>query len=166
MPDMLVKLYGNRSLDTLEGLPQDSSIQVKQALSLDKEIILDFVRSNFSAAGPGWVGECEASLMRLPTTCFIAEYNKEVVGFACYEATAKGFFGPMGVAEAHRRQGIGRTLMAHVFRAMAHAGYGYAVIPWVSSTYYYRETVGAIEIPDSEPGIYARKIGTQTGRGR
>ena len=159
MVDMLVKLYGNRNIDPADTFPEDSHIQIKQALSLDKEVILDFVRSNFSAASPGWVSECESALMRLPTACFIAEHKNKVVGFACYDATAKGFFGPMGVTEAHRRKGIGRALMASVFRAMAHAGYGYAIIPWVSSTTYYRDAVGAIEIPASEPGIYARRVG-------
>jgi GNAT superfamily N-acetyltransferase len=63
------------------------------------------------------------------------------------------------VTEAFRGRGIARALMAEVFRAMAYEGYGYAVIPWVNATGYYRDAVGAIEIPDSEPGIYVRKIG-------
>ena len=29
--------------------------------------------------------------------CFIATENGKLIGFACYDATAKGFFGPIGI---------------------------------------------------------------------
>jgi len=158
MPDMLVKLYEKNNIDT-ENLRLDNvEIQVKRAMALDKELILSFVESNFYDIGPGWVGECELSLTRLPVSCFIAEYQASVIGFACYDTSAKGFFGPMGVSENFRKQGIGKMLMVNVFRAMAYEGYGYAIIPWVSSASYYRKAVGAMEIMDSDPGIYGQQI--------
>jgi hypothetical protein len=33
-------------------------------------------------------------------------------------------------------------------------GYGYAIIGDVGPAEFYRKTVGAVEIPDSTPGIY------------
>jgi hypothetical protein len=33
-------------------------------------------------------------------------------------------------------------------------GYGYAIVGAVEDTEYYKKTVGALEIPDSSPGIY------------
>lgn len=42
--------------------------------------------------------------------------------------------------------------------AMRDAGYGYAIIGGVGPAEFYRRTVGAIEIPDSNPGIYAEML--------
>jgi len=33
-------------------------------------------------------------------------------------------------------------------------GYGYAIVGAVEATEYYQKTVGALEIPDSSPGVY------------
>ena len=33
-------------------------------------------------------------------------------------------------------------------------GYGYAIIGWIGPGEFYRKTVGAVEIPDSTPGIW------------
>ena len=37
--------------------------------------------------------------------------EKELIGFACYEATARNFFGPMAVLESERKKGVGRALL-------------------------------------------------------
>jgi hypothetical protein len=42
--------------------------------------------------------------------------------------------------------------------AMRDAGYGYAIIGGVGPAEFYRRTVGAIKIPDSNPGIYAEML--------
>jgi hypothetical protein len=39
-------------------------------------------------------------------------------------------------------------------------GYGYAIAGNVSDPGYYQETVGAIEILDSSPGIYKNRVKT------
>jgi GNAT superfamily N-acetyltransferase len=77
-----------------------------------------------------------------------------IIGFACHDATALGFFGPIGVEKSHRKQGTGKALMTACLLDMRLKGYGYAIVGAVEDTEYYKKTVGALEIPDSSPGIY------------
>ncbi len=158
MPDMLVKLYELPNIEQKLKQLHANDIQIKRALTLDTQKILQFVDQHFSDLCAGWVDECELSLKRHPVACFIAVHNKQVVGFACYDTSAKGYFGPLGVAETHRKQGIAKVLIVHALEAMYNEGYAYGIIPWVSSEGYYQKAVGAITIPDSEPGVYKRLI--------
>lgn len=78
----------------------------------------------------------------------------KLVGFACYDATCKGFFGPTGVDDVCRGKGVGTALLLACLHDMRAQGYGYAVIGGAGPVAFYEKTVGAIEIPDSKPGIY------------
>jgi predicted N-acetyltransferase YhbS len=81
-----------------------------------------------------------------------------LIGFACYDATALGFFGPIGVEKSHRKQGTGKALMTACLLDMKLKGYGYAIVGAVEDTEYYKKTVSAREIPDSSPGIYETQV--------
>ncbi len=122
-------------------------------------MLLKFVGDTFSDICPGWVDECNSALLRLPVSCFIAEHDGQVIGFACYDTTAKGFLGPLGTAPDFRCQGIARALIVSAMHAMESEGYGYAIIPWVRFEEFYQKAVGAVSIPDSEPGVYRRLVG-------
>lgn len=76
------------------------------------------------------------------------------MGFACYDATMKGFFGPTGVDERERGQGVGKMLFLHTLHLMRTDGYGYAAIGGAGPTGFYEKAAGAIPIPGSEPGVY------------
>lgn len=157
MPDMLVKLYQLNEDDTAKRLRQ-KGINIKRALIPDKNKIVDFVRSNF---GEGWVGECEYALFNNPPSCYVAVKDKEIIGFACYDATAKGLFGPIGVKETIRHEGVGRALLFSCLHSMKEIGYAYAVIGWVSeATDFYKKAVNATVIEDSPPSksIYSNLI--------
>ena len=80
------------------------------------------------------------------------------MGFACYEATCRGYFGPGGVLEAYRGQSLGTRLLFECLRSMKEMGYAYAIIGGVGPKEFYVKTVGAIEIPDSTPGIYTAPL--------
>jgi len=67
------------------------------------------------------------------------------VGFACYEATCRNFFGPELVHPERRQRGIGRALLLSALHAMRAEGYAYAIIGWASSVDFYRRAVGAFE---------------------
>ena len=96
-----------------------------------------------------------------PTTITLAQRGDTLLGFACYETTHKNFFGPTGVAEAERGQGIGTALLLAALHAMRAAGYMYGIIGWAGPAAYYEKTVGAIVIPDAEPpGSYRGMLGT------
>ena len=145
MPDLLVRLYA------LPGTEAPPPVAIRRAFSAERELVSEWVAQKFSQ---GWASECAGCFSGGRPTCFVATENGQLVGFACYDTTARGMFGPTGVVEAARRRGIGRALLLAALRDMAAFGYAYAVIGGARSTEFYRETVGAIEIPDSEPGFY------------
>ena len=157
MSDMLVKLYDLKMTSRQLEL-ESEGILIKQAMGLDRKKIIQFVSDHFKDICEGWTDECDLAIMQHPSSCFIAAHNKEIVGFACYDATARGMLGPLGVRKEYRARGIAKELIYQCLIAMKHAGYAYAVIGWVSSEEYYAKTCGAITIPDSFPGIYSRMI--------
>ena len=157
MPDMLVKLYGAPLPSRIDALATDG-IAIKRAMALDKAAVLGFVRAAFGESHPSWLGEVEVALLQQPSTCFIAVAQARVIGFCCYDSTARGMVGPVGVDSGYRGRGIAPELLRQTFEAMKAAGYAYAVIGWVGSAAYYAKACGAIEIPDSLPGVYSRMI--------
>jgi len=151
MPDMLVKLYelptANAAAERLATL----GVDVRRALAPEKWIVAPWVRAQFSEY---WVSECEAAFARQPVACFIAVQDTRVLGFACYDATLKGFFGPTGVAPDERGRGVGRALLIAALQAMRAEGYGYAIIGAVGPAEFYAKAAGATLIEGSRPGIY------------
>jgi len=89
-----------------------------------------------------------------PITVYLATRAAEVIGFAGYECTRRGFFGPTGVAENARGQGIGKALLLAALWGLREMGYVYGVIGHAGPIEFYQQAVGAIVIPDSDPGIY------------
>jgi GNAT superfamily N-acetyltransferase len=124
---------------------------VRRAFGAEKDLITRWIEKQFTA---GWANEAEAAFARLPLSCFVAIANEQLLGFACYDVTARGFFGPFGVTESARSQGLGRAILHAALVDMRANGYGYAVIGHATEISFYREAVGAIEIPDSDPGFY------------
>ena len=64
----------------------------------------------------------------------------------------------MSVAERHRARGVGAALLVEAMHAMRARGYAYAVIGAAGPAAFYEKTVGAIAIPDSEPGLYPPRL--------
>ena len=154
--DLLVKLYElEDEIKNLDKLKKDD-IKIVRALALDKSRIIDFIKNEFEI---NWANEFERALFNNPSSCFIAIKDKEVVGFACYDTTGKGFFGPTGVSEKVRGKGVGTVLLLKCLLDMKNMGYGYAIIGGASDAIdFYSKVVGATIIPDSYPGIYSRMI--------
>ena len=150
--DMLVRLYDiPEPSDRITGLRQ-AGIEVRRAIAPERHVIVPWVRQQF---GEGWASESEVSFARLPISCFRAQRGQDVLGFACYDATAKAFFGPTGVLESERKQGIGTALLLMALQAMAAEGYAYAIIGGAGPAEFYAKVVGAVPIAGSSPGIYA-----------
>lgn len=155
MKDLLVKLYDLPDpRPHLEALRR-SGILIRLPLAYEKHQVVDWVHRTF---GPGWASECDVAFSRQPLSCRIATRNSEIVGFACFDSTCKGFFGPLGVAEPTRHLGIGTALLLATLHAMAESGYAYAVIGGVESTAFYGRIVDCMEIPGSSPGIYVDRL--------
>ncbi|MEW6600237.1 MAG: GNAT family N-acetyltransferase [Nitrospirota bacterium] len=155
MPDLIVKLYELPDpRPVIDGL-QSEGVIVRRAMAYEKRQVVEWVDDTF---GEGWAGECDVAFGNSPISCFIATEHSKVTGFACYDSTAKNFFGPMGVAEQARGRGIGKALLLKSLDAMSHIGYAYAVIGGTDSAEFYRKTAGAVEIPGSSPGIYRDRL--------
>ena len=155
MADMLIKLYELEDHWPFVAQQKALGITLRKPIGPEKHDTIAWVADHFSA---GWASEADVALSNKPGTCFVAVKDASIIGFACYDATALGFFGPIGVVKSHRNQGTGRALMTACLLDMKLKGYGYAVVGAVKDTGYYKNTVDAIEIPESSPGIYPARI--------
>ena len=151
MTDLLVKLYDLKDDWTFLDEQEALGISIRKPIGPEKHRTVEWVRLQFSDA---WSSEIDMALANRPITCFIAIQQEQMIGFACYDATALGFFGPTGVAEACRGKGTGKALLLACMLDMKLKGYGYAVIGAVGPAAFYEKVVGAIEIPDSTPSIW------------
>lgn len=151
MPDMLVKLYALPPLEAEIAAQEAKGITIRRALPAEKLYVVKWVSQHFNMH---WQGECDVAFSYLPPTCWIATENQQIVGFACYDTTAKGFFGPTGVSEALRGRGTGKALLLICLHAMRWNGYGYAIIGGAGPVEFYQKAVGATVIEESHPGVY------------
>jgi GNAT superfamily N-acetyltransferase len=153
MPDLLVNLL---RLPTLEQL--DEKVLIRRAQPFELSVVRQFIQQNFSAA---WADETAVGFANKPVSVFIAAIDKKLVGFAAYECTRRAFFGPTGVLESARGHGIGKALLVSSLEGLRDLGYVYAIIGGVGPVRFYQKTVGAIVIPDSEPGIYTDPVASE-----
>lgn len=153
--DMLIKLFDLEDDWHFITGQKSRGITIRKPIGPEKHLVIEWVSATFS---PAWAAEADAALSNRPGSCFAAIEREAFIGFACYDATALGFFGPIGVAEAHRDGGTGSALLLACLLDMKLKGYGYAVAGSVKDTDFFRKTVGAIEIPDSSPGFYRTMV--------
>jgi GNAT superfamily N-acetyltransferase len=146
--DMLIKLYagamGARPLHSV-------AIVCRKPIAPEHDLIVDWVANQFSR---GWASETRVALANRPVTLFIAIRSSAPIGFCCYDTTARGFVGPIGVAESERRSGVGAALLLACLDDMRTLGYAYAVAGAVGAPDFFRRVAGATEIEASTPGIY------------
>jgi GNAT superfamily N-acetyltransferase len=150
MHDMLVRLYALPGLDPALDVLAQRGIAVRRAIAPQKPAVVGWARERF----PSSVAEVETAFGQVPVTCFVALRDSTLVGFACYDVTARNFFGPEGVDAAARGQGIGRALLLSALHAQRAQGYAYAIIGGVGPAEFYAKAVGAVAIEGSTPGIY------------
>jgi ribosomal protein S18 acetylase RimI-like enzyme len=151
MHDMLVKLYDIPEDWSFIAKMEEQEIAVRKPIGPEHQLIVRWVKEKFHAA---WSSEIQNALAGRPVSCFVAIKSKAMIGFACYDATALGYFGPTGVEGKYRGKGVGRALLLACLLDMKLKGYGYAIIGGVGPADYYRKTVNAVDIPDSTPGIW------------
>jgi predicted N-acetyltransferase YhbS len=147
---MLVKLYALPSLERAVAAVASHGIVVRRAIAPERNAVIEWVRAHFASS----VSEVETAFAQVPATCFIALHDGNAVGFACYDVTARNFFGPEGVDASMRGKGIGRALLLCALHAQRAAGYAYAIIGGVGPAAFYEKCVGATSIEGSTPGIY------------
>ncbi|MBI5961462.1 MAG: GNAT family N-acetyltransferase [Chloroflexi bacterium] len=151
MTDMLVKLYELPPLAPALEQCAAVGVDIRRALPVEKHVILNWIAQHFSQH---WVSECDAAMARFPAACFVATEGETLIGFACYDAGAKGIFGPTGVSEQARGKGAGKALLLACLHDMLAQGYAYAVIGWTGPQEFYAKVCGATPIEGSRPGMY------------
>ena len=151
MPDMLVNLLKLPMLDPVMTETDRAWITIRRAQPFEVTQVRNFVERNFSI---GWADEISVGFANKPVSVYITIVDKEIVGFAAYECTRRGFFGPTGIAEGAQSRGIGKALLLACLWDLREMGYVYGIIGRAGPVEFYEKTVGATAIPDSEPGIY------------
>jgi hypothetical protein len=152
MQDMLCSLLSLPSVAEEERrLLETEHIVFRRAMVPDMMRIVDFVKTHASG---GEASECQVCFSRQPVSLFIATRGTEILGYAAYEATARDYFGPTRVLEAERGKGIGKVLLVKALEGLREIGYAYAIIGGVGPVAFYEKSVGAMLIPDSNPGLY------------
>jgi predicted N-acetyltransferase YhbS len=160
MHDMLVRLYDLQSETASRQRVAGAGIVIRRPLPAERSVVQAWVTREF---GSGWAGEVDAAVTRTPATCFIAVRDKRLVGCACWDVSALGFFGPAGVDPLHRGVGIGAALLFVALHAMRAQGYAYAIIGGVGPAGFYEKTVGARLIEGSNPGIFGGMLTSAPG---
>ncbi len=151
MPDMLVRLYDMPDHSDLIAKLRSKGVEVRPALALEKDIVVEWVGKTFSSL---WGTECERGFVHTPVSTIVAIDNGKLIGFASYDCTLRGFFGPTGVDENQRGCGIGKALLFAALRAMWEVGYGYAIIGSAGPQDFYTKYSSAVVIENSVPGVY------------
>lgn len=155
MTDMLVKLYELPSFEEEKEQLEDKGFILKRPIAPEVSFVSKWAKDNFSEL---WGNEVQIAFAKQPITCIVALKEEEIAGFACYDTTTKGFFGPTGVHEKFRGHGLGKVLLLISLKALWEMGYAYAIIGGAGPTEFYKKTVGAIPIAGSNPGIYKNLI--------
>ncbi len=152
MPDMLAKPYDLPIAGPYEASAQAAGVSVRRAEAWDRFLLRRFITQHFNE---GWAAEADFMFSTgHPITGFVAVKDGLVVGFAAYESSRRGFFGPTGVREDLRGCGAGALLLLRSLESMRDMGYGYAIIGWVGPAEFYTRIVGATVIEASDRGVY------------
>jgi predicted N-acetyltransferase YhbS len=138
-------------MDSLQKRVEAVEAIIRVALPPELHLIQSWVREHFSEY---WVSEVTVAMAHQPPGCLVAIVDGQLVGFACYDATARGFFGPTGVAGSHRGKNIGLALFYHTLAAMKSHGYAYAIIGSAGPVDFYVKAVGAVPIEADGEDIY------------
>ena len=155
MPDMLVNLLKLPALEPILDESVSNGIIIRRAQPFEITRVGEFVEREFSVA---WVDEISVGFANKPVSVYIAVVEKDVAGFAAYECTRRGFFGPTGVAGGMRGRGMGKALLIACLWGLREMGYVYGIIGRAGPVEFYEKAVGAIVIPDSDPGIYTNLL--------
>lgn len=155
--DMLVRLYDLPPRERFDASVRELALDLRRARSYEKGQVLDWVRTHFSR---GWADEISAAFARDPISLFIAVQAGEIVGFAAYEVTCRGFAGPIGLHPSLRGTQLCHALSNRVLHAMADDGHAYAFLGGIRPDFapLQRRYFKAVEIPGSTPGIYTSRL--------
>src|SRR5437867_3752745 len=109
MPDMLVRLYDLPDSAAYDAKATAAGIAIRRLEAWDRAALRRFVGELF---GVEWASEADFAFAHgHPITGFVAITDGVITGFAVYESSRRGFFGPTGVREDLRGKGAGASLL-------------------------------------------------------
>ena len=103
---------------------------------IEKERIMSWVLEIF---GPVWSYETVMSFRHKPPGMMIAEQDEDIVGFAGFSSLELEWFGPLGVIEDPKYEGLSTVLLYKALWEMKLRGQRTAVIPWASHLFFYSQ---------------------------
>jgi len=104
--------------------------------AVEKERVMSWALDIF---GPVWSYEIVMSFRHKPPGVIIAEQDEEIVGFAGFGALELEWFGPLGVVEDPKYEGLSTVLLYKALWEMKLRGQRTAVIPWASHLFFYSQ---------------------------
>jgi len=152
MSDMLVNLLKLPGLEPIIRAMDSGGILIRRAQPFEITQVMEFVEKEFFVS---WADEISVGFANKPVSVYIAVIEKQIVGFAAYECTRRSFFGPAGVTQKAQGRGVGTALLLACLWGLREMGYVYGIIGRAGPVEFYEKTVGAVVIPDSDPGIYS-----------
>jgi GNAT superfamily N-acetyltransferase len=155
MPDLLVNLLKLPPLEPLMIEADAKGVLIHRAQPFEITSVRSFVEKEFSLA---WADEISVGFNNKPVSVYVAVVEKQIVGFAAYECTRRAFFGPTGVIENMQGRRVGKALLVACLWGLREMGYVYGIIGGAGPVEFYEKAVGAIVIPDSDPGIYTNLL--------
>ena len=153
--DMLVRLYDLPEIEPIMKKMEAEGITIERAFPPNRMHIVNWVKEHSGVYG---AGEAECCFKGKSPTMFIASRGNEILGYACYNATAPDYFGPTRVLDEEQGKGIGKALLLKCMYALKEEGYGYAIIGYVGPVEFYEKTLGAVKIENSTPGLYHKML--------
>jgi len=155
MADMICSLLHLPDIAPLVAELRAGGIAIRRPNPWEQSKARRFVLEHFSE---GWADELATSFSRQPVSSFVAMQGDAIVGFACYECSRRGYFGPTGVVPALRGRGLGKALFVAALMGLQDMGYTYAIIGDAGPTEFYAKCVGAVAIPIGDGrGVYTMK---------
>ena len=152
MPDILVRLYDLPDPAPYDRRTEAAGVRVRRLDAWDRIPLRRWVGEQF---GENWASEADFAFSHgHPITGFVAMKDGQIVGFAVYESSRRGFFGPTGVREDMRGNGTGASLLFRCLEGMRDLGYAYAIIGGVGPAAFYEKVCGATVIAGSERSVY------------
>ena len=156
MSDMLVKLFTLPPLQPELDKMANAGITVRRPIGPENYAVIEWIKKYFPDSL--WAAEAENAFFNSPKTIYIAlresEKGSEMLGFACWDATVRNFFGPTGVKESERGKGIGKALLLACLHGMREDGYAYAIIGSPGPVEFYEKSCGATMIEGSGQSVY------------
>jgi ribosomal protein S18 acetylase RimI-like enzyme len=151
MADIICPLYDLVDHRPLIERLNSEDICIRPARPWERTQVAEFIVRRF---GQSWVDEAMLGFGNSPVSIVIALQEKKILGFAAYEVTSPGFFGPTGVDKQYRGRGIGKALLLESLAGLRSLGYVYGFIGAPGPKDFYLKATKSLVLPDDWTTIY------------